>query len=135
MWKYNVLIVCIAMCVFGCRSQPEDLPDLGKVSGTVTIDGNKLPNVVVTFAPQAGGRSSSGVTDSNGFYSLGFSAEAQGAMVGNHKVFVSSKVDYDPNDPDGPMVPPAGNVPSDYANIIKEASVSAGSNTIDLAYP
>ncbi len=77
-------IVCIA-CL-GCGSGG---PDLGEVTGVVTIDGTPASNVMVTFTPVGEGRPSTGKTDEAGKYVLGY-GEHLGAVVGKHKVSVMS---------------------------------------------
>ncbi len=119
----------------GCGGGANDTPELGQVTGTITIDGKALPDVAVTFSPVEGGRASTGVTDSNGNYKLMYNTTEPGAIIGKHNVFVAGKVDFDVNDPNAPMTPPEGNVPRDYANIEKQADVTAGSNEINLSYP
>lgn len=119
----------------GCGGGAADLPDLGRVSGTITIDEKPMPEVSVTFSPVDGGRSSSAVTDSNGYYELNYNASTKGAVIGTHNVFIAGYVEHDVNDPNAPMVPPPGNVPPDYRKIEKQVQVIAGDNTIDLSYP
>lgn len=133
--KHTTPLLAVCLALAGCGGGPSDLPDLGRVSGTVTIDGEPTPDVSVMFSPVDGGRASSGVTDSSGHYDLYYNANTEGALIGQHNVHISSHVDFDPNDPEAPMVPPEGNVPSDYMNIEKQATVEAGENTIDLSYP
>lgn len=65
-------------------------PRLGYVEGTVTLDGVPLPGAKVIFTPVDGGRSSMAVTDGRGFYVLEFAAGEKGAVVGKHKVSVST---------------------------------------------
>lgn len=122
------------VAIIGCGGSG-DTPDIGTVTGTITIDGKAMPDVSVTFSPVKGGRASSGITDSSGHYKLTYSSTVMGAKIGNHKVFVAGYVDYDPNDPEGPMEPPEGNVPKKYSEIEKRVEVKAGSNEIDLSYP
>jgi hypothetical protein len=67
-------------------------PKYVKVTGTVSMDGKALANTVVTFQPVGGndnpnpGRGSSGVTDSNGRYTLSVEPGKEGAVPGKHKV-------------------------------------------------
>ncbi|MFG0334227.1 MAG: hypothetical protein ACF8TS_12755 [Maioricimonas sp. JB049] len=131
----SVTAAVLGLILVGCGSEAKDLPDLGSVSGVVTIDQKPMPDVVVTFAPVEGGRSSTGITDSSGRYKLNFNSTTSGAIIGQHNVFISSYVEHDPNDPHAPMIPPAGNVPRDYQRIEKQAQVNAGDNEIDLSYP
>lgn len=88
-----------------------DRPELGTVTGTVTLDGEPLPNVELSFVP-AIGRPSYGETDEEGNYELNYIRNIQGAKIGKHKVLIrSGKVDPDKIDP---------------------VEVSAGKNVIDI---
>lgn len=69
-------------------------PALGTVSGTVTLDGKPLANAIVSFVPEAGGRPSVGTTDEQGNYQLGY-IDRLGALIGNHKVSITSVVQSD----------------------------------------
>lgn len=70
----------------------DDLPELGEVTGKVTIDGNPAKNVVVTFTPEGAneGRPSRGVTNEEGIYTLEYSKQETGAKIGPHIVRISS---------------------------------------------
>ncbi|MCC9606360.1 carboxypeptidase-like regulatory domain-containing protein [Blastopirellula sp. JC732] len=84
------LLSCLIMSV-GCAEQG---PSLGAVSGTVTLDGKPLPNVIVSFVPVTGGRPSVGTTDENGKYQLAF-VDRLGALTGKHKVSITTVVQGD----------------------------------------
>jgi hypothetical protein len=87
MTKYLATALSVACLTFmGCGSGG---PELGEVSGTVTKNGEPLPDVLVTFVPVDGGRASTGKTDENGEYSLMYGTEP-GALVGEHQVKVTS---------------------------------------------
>jgi len=73
----------------GC-GKPAHIPDLGDVSGTVTLDGQPLVDATVNFSP-AEGRPSFGKTDAAGQYSLSFVGEYTGAIVGPHTVRISTE--------------------------------------------
>lgn len=76
-----------------------ELPELGPVSGTVTVNGEPLPGVTVNFSPLddirkdgAEGpdrvRTSSGVTDENGYYTLYYLGDTKGAAVGKGRLWL-----------------------------------------------
>lgn len=77
-------------------------PVLSAVSGTVTLDGKPLPNVMVHLTPvfaQEGKdtrgqplrlRDSIGVTDENGFYSVQYLDGLEGAPLGNVRIWVET---------------------------------------------
>ncbi len=62
---------------------------LGTVTGRVTMDGEPLSGVLVTFVPQGGGNASTGTTDANGQYRLTHAA-GSGAELGTHTVRVTT---------------------------------------------
>ena len=70
----------------GCGGR--DLPELAPVEGTVTLDGKPLPNVMVQFLPENGGRPSTGTTNDEGHYELTYVAGEMGARLGRNKVEV-----------------------------------------------
>ena len=70
----------------GCSSRG---PELGEVAGTVTLDGEPLPEALVTFKPQKG-RPSLAETDEQGNYSLSYRVDAQGARIGEHRVTITT---------------------------------------------
>lgn len=116
----------------GCGSGG-DQPELGKVEGTITLDGHPLADAIVYFSPE-GGRTSFGQTDADGYYSLEYTHHAKGAKVGRHSVRVSTAVDAEVDD-DGRVlkpgfpekVPPRYNEQSELA-----AEVKSGKNEIDF---
>ena len=88
MYRVMALLASVVLCVstLGCG---DGGPSLGKVTGKVTMDGQPLPNSLVTFVPEAGGTASTGITDSEGKYQLGHVGR-HGAVVGKHKVSVTT---------------------------------------------
>jgi len=80
-----VVAVVVVMGLAGCGPTG---PALGMVKGLVTMDSKPLPNVLVTFEPESGGRASTGKTDATGNYSLIY-MDKEGAIVGKHKVRVT----------------------------------------------
>jgi len=125
----SAVLIGISTLFLGCGGGAE-VPELGTVSGTVTVDGNPLEGVVVTFQPVAGGRSSVGATDAEGRYSLSYTNEADGALIGMHKVMVTTPSESDAPDPSGIEKDP---IPAHYnTKTTLEKEVKAGDNTIDL---
>ena len=66
----------------------ESGPELVPASGSVTLDGKPLKNVIVTFFPQPTGPSSSGTVDVEGKFKLYGPGSKLGAIVGENKVTV-----------------------------------------------
>ncbi len=88
-WRMNRLygwsaILAISLMVTGC-SDSGDRPDIGEVTGVVTLDGQPLPNASIAFV-QTGFRPSVGETDSEGRYELLYIRDIKGAAVGTHLV-------------------------------------------------
>lgn len=145
----GLMLCVVAVAMVGCDSGPP----LGKVSGTVTMDGEPVENALVTFTPVEGGRSSSGTTDEQGKYTLGF-IDGPGALVGEHQVTVKSlpkaqQIDEElknmsSDDPRYQEMMAAGaqaynnaqteeTIPEKYnTNTTLQYEVTKGQNTIDL---
>ncbi|QDT45233.1 hypothetical protein Pan241w_53520 [Gimesia alba] len=106
----------------------DDQPDLGTVTGIVTMDGAPLPNVTVTFTP-AEGRASNGVTDEAGKYELGYLRDTMGAVIGSHNVSITTPQEA-PTPPGQTYKDP---IPAKYNSetTLKE-EVKAGENTINF---
>ena len=83
-----VLLSTLLLGMFGCSRSG---PNLGGVTGTVTLDGTPLASVCVQFEPEYG-RSASAVTDANGVYRLQYTSKKKGALVGVHTVRISTRL-------------------------------------------
>jgi hypothetical protein len=81
-WRLLAILVVLTLAA-GCG----DKPNLVKVGGTVTHKGQPVPNVVVTFVPEKG-RASSGTTDAQGHFTLKFTRDEEGVVLGKHRVSV-----------------------------------------------
>ena len=73
MTRYSGTMLTIGLWVLslalgGCGSG-DDRPELGQVTGTITMDGTPLTGTVVVFSPD-NGRPSRGKTDAEGKYEL-----------------------------------------------------------------
>lgn len=104
--------------------------DFGTVTGTVTADGEPLPNAMITFFPRPEGRASKAMTNENGAYELIYSRDRKGALAGEHMVQITTAVetgDY------GDVIAPE-TLPAKY-NVASELmeEVKPGRNVIDFA--
>ena len=121
-------VFCAAMgwiiTAAGCREMK-----VAPVSGTVTLDGEPLNRASVMFQPKAGGRPSSGVTDENGYYRLGYSMTEEGAEVGTCTVKISTALETG----DYGSKKAKELVPRRYALEPVVVEVEPKSNTIDIA--
>lgn len=79
-WCFVFLVTPL---VAGCGGP--DGPDLATVEGTVTLDGEPLPDASVTFTPTEGSPSY-GRTDEQGHFQLTYTRQRQGAELGEHVV-------------------------------------------------
>lgn len=107
---------------------------IGSVEGTVTFDGQPLKGALVTFVPKEGGRPSYGRTDEDGRYELHYSNDKDGALVGSHKVMISTERggDEDAEDPKK-RKSVKEKVPARYNKKTElTAEVESGSNTINF---
>lgn len=93
----TVTLVVVLLASTGCSSRT-DRPETAEVTGTVTLDGQPLANVLVVFGPEEG-RSSFGYTDEEGRYRLVYlPPNDYGAKIGRHKVSITTPVE-DESDP------------------------------------
>ncbi|MFK7767065.1 MAG: carboxypeptidase-like regulatory domain-containing protein [Mariniblastus sp.] len=86
------LLACFSLAILtGCSNDASIVP----VSGTVTLDGDPVPGVLVVFMPQplennvAPGPYSEATTDANGKYTMKTRYGDPGACVGTHVVSFS----------------------------------------------
>src|SRR5262245_26251540 len=80
MFAEVLLISCAGGCV---QSGPEIVP----IAGTVTYNGQPVPNVRIIFQPDPG-RMSWGISDASGRFALEYDSDHKGAKVGTHTVYV-----------------------------------------------
>lgn len=111
-------------------------PPLGRVTGTVTIDGQPASGVTVNYQSADGGRGSSAVTDENGQYDLIYSPTRTGALVGTHNVSISGgEPGIDDTGGGSETLTQSSNIPQEYTEIKKTVEVESGNNTHDLSFP
>ena len=63
-------------------------PDVARITGTVTHQGEPVGGIQVNFYPDEG-RVSHGTTDAEGRYTLQYSPGVEGAEFGRHRVWIS----------------------------------------------
>ena len=121
------LVALLAMLAAGCGGS-----NLGSVTGTVTLDGEPLPDALVMFNPIAGGRPSAARTDASGKYELVYDRENMGAEPGEHLVEITTE-DEVVNE-DDTVTNVAEKVPTKYnAESDLRETVELGAQTIDFA--
>lgn len=134
---FSVLIAFGMAGFSGCGGGGSDTPELGQVSGTVTLDGKAAPNLRVTFQPKEG-RPSTGVTNESGEYTLEYSTEETGAKTGEHLVRITSQRPESTGDCCEPPVEFVDPIPPKYnteaaKNPEMTKNVEEGDNTFDFA--
>ena len=140
-----VFVAMLALLGAGCGRG--NLPELGYVSGRITVDGNPVKEAHIEFTPVADGRPSAATSDSSGYYVLFYKGSVKGARIGEHDVTMttfreeltySEETDEDePGDATGedseitiPGRPET--IPAKYAEEKLRVTVEPGSNTINL---
>lgn len=119
MFSLGLVLACLA----GCGRS--DLPPLGRVGGTVTLDGVPLPAALVVFTPESRGRSAIATTDTAGRYELAFLRDLAGANVGSHTVRITTAGE----DRGGKEILPARY----HRKTELTATVEPGDNTLDFS--
>ena len=127
--------ICLAVSLAvpllaGCGSSG---PELGEVTGTVKLGGQPLADAKVIFHPEGGGSPSIATTDASGHYELMFTADKEGAMIGKHKVTVSTFRQQ--SNPDGSTTTIPERVPAQYTSpstTILTKEVTAGGSEINI---
>ena len=128
------VFAALAILLFGlngCTGGATDkIPTLGKVKGTVTLDGKPAADIMVTFTPDVA-RQSGGKTDASGNYTLMYNEKLAGAAVGKHKVQMMKQLA--PGTPITPENNPQTALPPKYTfNSELTADVKEGDNVINF---
>jgi hypothetical protein len=98
------LLLAGSMFLFSCsRSGPE----VGRVEGVVTLDGAPLPEAIVYFRHEDGGRNAQAMTDQDGRFILNFNSSEAGAIVGVNTVRITTFVESNFDDA-GRLIPGTG---------------------------
>jgi hypothetical protein len=125
-----IALLCLAAIVtIGCRRGDEG-PELGEVSGRVTLDGKPLFPAMVIFAG-LDSRTSTGRTDEDGHYTLQYTADKPGAIVGMNRVKITTNI---AGTQDPKLAQLEERVPERYHGDEKfSVLVEHGKNTFDFA--
>lgn len=131
-------LVTLSIVITGCGGG--DLkPQLGQISGVITVDGKPVPDLQVTYEPQAEagakkgivGGVSSGTTDGEGMFELRYKGGGvKGAVVGTHTVRIRSAGDFGPAG--GVDAVPVVQIPAKYNDkTTLKAVVEPGENELN----
>ena len=129
--KLQWVFIVSLLGFIGCGAGSSDQLKLGKVTGTVTLDGKPLADADVSFQP-ANGRASVGTTDETGAYDLVYLNDVKGATIGANQVMISTKKSpEDDNDKSGGT---PERLPKKYhSQTTLSADVKAGENVFDFS--
>jgi len=121
--RLGALLLCLLPLAIGC-GRADDLPELGQVSGVVTMDGKPVAEASVVFIPE-NGRPSNGMTDNDGRYTVYLKPGTAGAIIGTHRVRISQ---FGEDGDTTERIPAAYNEQTTLT-----ADVKPGENTFDFA--
>ncbi|MCA9021702.1 MAG: carboxypeptidase regulatory-like domain-containing protein, partial [Planctomycetaceae bacterium] len=129
----SVFCLILILALTGCGGGGEPIPELGQVTGVVTMDGAPLSNAKIIFEPQqasdkARRRASSATTQTDGSYTLEYNSDAAGATPGTHKVMILKMPD-NPDDAGTQLVPAKYN---DKTELTAEVKTGENSFNFDL---
>ena len=85
-----VPVLCLVSLSAGCSGS--NTPATAKVAGLVTYRGSPVDAATVIFAPAAGGRPATAITDAQGRYELSTFGEKDGAVPGAYNATVIKTV-------------------------------------------
>ncbi len=81
----RVLALTLVCAWAGCAGSAKPI----KTEGIVTLDGKPVESATVTFVPEAGGPSASGITGTDGTFRLTTRNTGDGALPGDYKVTIA----------------------------------------------
>jgi len=105
----------------GCSERASDMPELGQVYGTVTLDGKPLSDVSILFEPETG-RTSMAKANAEGVYEAMYLIDAEGVKLGPCLVRVEWGIDES-----GPAIPAKYGSKSEL-----KLDVKPGDNSFDI---
>jgi len=80
-------LALLTIFVAGCSGG--DYPETVAVTGAVTLDGQPVPEAIITFMPTDGGRAATGYTNSSGQFTLTTYQPDDGAEPGAHQIAIN----------------------------------------------
>ena len=131
MIRYRNFVLSLSvllLCFCGCPSSNENI---GWVEGVVTVNGTPVEGARVRFYPTTG-RGSSGKTDEKGHSEWKYTRSEDGAVIGEHKVTISTEVEANNYEQDDAVEARAESIPKKYVNLKTTdltATVKSGNNT------
>lgn len=134
----SILLMGLLGAISGCGPSG---PEIGEVTGVVSMGGDPVPGASVTFYPVSG-RQSFGKTDQEGRYTLEYGQNLSGAVAGQHRVKIMTGGMGPPSMPSDPAAGPSrsssrssGMEPPREITLSEMVTVESGPNEIDLTIP
>lgn len=132
--RHVFVLVAIACGIFleGCQGGATPVR-VHPVSGTLSVNGQPVSNIIVHFVP-GNGRPSTGVTDAGGKFDLQYEKGIRGVVPGEHKVWI----EYKPGSPAEEMAMREGklSLPTDVAAALKKyGALETSSYTVTVDGP
>ena len=124
----SIAVIGLVLLLAGCSGGASDQPELGQVTGTVTVDGTGTGGLRVVFQPESG-RRSIGITDENGNYSLDYTKGTKGAKIGLHQVSIIWTGESDLESADGAESVDAVAAGADAPQTTQQITITAKYNT------
>lgn len=142
--KDRLLAVALSTFVLnlsGCGGSG-DRPELGQVTGIVTLDDRPLSDIAVVFHPDKG-RPARGRTDDDGRYELTYIGKTRGSKVGHNRVEIAPNEEGEEDAYDADNTEDAGAAKGPYTRKIEvparyntnselEANVEPGENEFNF---
>ena len=86
-WLLRSLCLVLLMVLTGCSNAPRrDGPEMVKVTGTITLDGEPVEGAHIRFSPETGGPAAYAVSDRRGRYELRTFDPGDGAVPGKYGI-------------------------------------------------
>ena len=86
-WMVSASLLALLCC--GCGEKVKGRPQMAKVNGKVSYQGNPVEGAMVTFLMEDAPRPATGVTDAEGNFKLTTFDTFDGAIIGTHKVVIT----------------------------------------------
>jgi len=125
---FAAVAILALLWIAGCGGSG---PELGRVTGTIKLGGQPLEGATVEFQPETSGSPSYATTDAEGYYELAYLPGQPGALLGKHRVSISTFRQQ--SNPDGTTTTLPERLPAKYnaeTELVRE--VQSGKNAIDF---
>lgn len=150
MWnfRHRLLVLLASTTVLVCGGCGSDYPETAQVQGKITFKEAPVVTGRIIFYPTSGARLSSGEIKSDGSYALTTFNPNDGALLGKHRVTITSTKVLGPSAPTSVQDEAKQTVPSEsrvvwlvdkkyseQSTTDLEVEVKSGDNRIDFALP